>query len=1005
MYLDACWCFDLMVEVCHNMACRRHGAADDYLRLHAQTHRSLKYYVRYKYGVSEEFNTFDQNPWHGAGQGAADAALRYITLSDSLIDAYHSKIQPWAIHDPTLTLTVFKSMKAFIDDVAMSVNGDQTSFEMLTQHAEQQLQWWTRLIQSSGGALNPSKCCCAFYTWTPDSNGILRFDTNTYNDVAIAPCNQQPQQTIKILKPRDGTRYLGTYVTRTGDTKPMQEHIWGKALLYTKAFQRTHMSRREAGVLYRSCFLPALTYSFPAIGLPPTFLERIHKLSTSTILNKMGYHRNLPRSFVFAPRNIGGIGLCNLIYEQSAQQTIILLRHMRAHTPLGLAIEVLIRTYQLWAGIRNHVLSDTQPCPWIPNQWLSFLRQSMHQNQIKITYQSWTIPPLRLNDRFLMEDFNDQNFSRMQLERLNACRMYLQVTTLSEITDHTGSELMPQVLLLRPNEPPKGLLNISFSTLQWPLVHCPSISCWRFWNSTIRNLYTGSAKGTRLNHPLGPWLPSYADYRFWHWRLHDASHLVYRNTPTAPTRVALSTMCRRTMQKFSPTVPTTLDFTGPPVTPVDPTIGQVRLPISMVSPIGPVPPQPILFTTLQQQFRASIPQWQLILFGSLRKAYTTPTLYRRLLDKQPILLVSDASVQNNGQSGFAWVIAQDATPMWRGMGLAPGPTEDMYSGRAEAFGLYAAICFLQYYILCFQPLIPPTTISCYCDNLGVITMLTTLTTTSETRPNDTTNDDRDIYMAIKEAATICPALKFQYWHVKGHQDRDPKHPLTTEEQHNVDCDNFAKKFVRAHPQRSSDLPNPEFTVAAPHLRIAGKLICRQVLPALRQAAAIPPYWDYLRRRFTWTHSDLRSIQWDTFKTALNSFLMNDQRRLVLFIHDKLALRTSKFHPHLGSTLCPSCQREPEDFWHFLECQNLERRRLFSQLQQDLAALTVKYSLHPAILTTFWLGMLSVRNDTPYPDVQADLPSVLRSTINAQNRLGWDQLFQGRVTHLWEQAIE
>ena len=104
-------------------------------------------------------------------------------------------------------------------------------------------------------------------------------------------------------------------------------------------------------------------------------------------------------------------------------------------------------------------------------------------------------------------------------------------------------------------------------------------------------------------------------------------------------------------------------------------------------------------------------------------------------------------------------------------------------------------------------------------------------------------------------------------------------------------------------------------------------------------------------------------------------------------------------------MCPSCQREPEDFWHFLECQNLERRRLFSQLQQALAALTVKYSLHPAILTTFWLGMLSVRNDTPYPDVQADLPSVLRSTINAQNRLGWDQLFQGRVTHLWEQAIE
>jgi len=38
MFLDAWWCFDLMVEACHNMACRRHSAANDYLCLHAQTH-------------------------------------------------------------------------------------------------------------------------------------------------------------------------------------------------------------------------------------------------------------------------------------------------------------------------------------------------------------------------------------------------------------------------------------------------------------------------------------------------------------------------------------------------------------------------------------------------------------------------------------------------------------------------------------------------------------------------------------------------------------------------------------------------------------------------------------------------------------------------------------------------------------------------------------------------------------------------------------------------------
>jgi len=121
----------------------------------------------------------------------------------------------------------------------------------------------------------------------------------------------------------------------------------------------------------------------------------------------------------------------------------------------------------------------------------------------------------------------------------------------------------------------------------------------------------------------------------------------------------------------------------------------------------------------------------------------------------------------------------------------------------------------------------------------------------------------------------------------------------------------------------------------------------------------------------------------TFKTVLQSFLRNNQRRMILFTHDKLALRMSKFHPHLGSQLCPSCQCKPEDCWHFLECQHMERRRLFSTLQQDLAKTTMKYSLHPAILTTFCLGMLTIRNDTPYPDVHDNLPPILCSTITAQ----------------------
>jgi len=139
LYLDARHCFDLMVEACHNLACHQHGAADDYLRLHAAMHILMKYYICHKFSISQDYNTYEQYPWHGTGQGAADAALCYIALSDALIDAYHSKIQPNIIHDPTLTITIMQSIKAFINDVAMTAAVPSSDLTALVVRAQDQL--------------------------------------------------------------------------------------------------------------------------------------------------------------------------------------------------------------------------------------------------------------------------------------------------------------------------------------------------------------------------------------------------------------------------------------------------------------------------------------------------------------------------------------------------------------------------------------------------------------------------------------------------------------------------------------------------------------------------------------------------------------------------------------------------------------------------------------------------------------------------------------------------
>jgi len=67
---------------------------------------------------------------------------------------------------------------------------------------------------------------------------------------------------------------------------------------------------------------------------------------------------------------------------------------------------------------------------------------------------------------------------------------------------------------------------------------------------------------------------------------------------------------------------------------------------------------------------------------------------------------------------------------------------------------------------------------CFCDNLGVITTLTNMQENSIVQPNDTTANDRDIYLEITAAATWCPLLSIQYLYVPSHQDTKATRPLT-----------------------------------------------------------------------------------------------------------------------------------------------------------------------------------------------------------------------------------
>jgi len=140
-------------------------------------------------------------------------------------------------------------------------------------------------------------------------------------------------------------------------------------------------------------------------------------------------------------------------------------------------------------------------------------------------------------------------------------------------------------------------------------------------------------------------------------------------------------------------------------------------------------PMRLFFTSLVDQFRHNLNTWQHSLFGPITKCQPTKAMHASCMAQGLISLISDALVQKTKQSGFAWVITTKATVLWRGIGIAPGHANNLYSGRVEAFGILAGLIFIQSYTAQYDTQqYAGTRLQCFCDNQGIISNINSMLT-------------------------------------------------------------------------------------------------------------------------------------------------------------------------------------------------------------------------------------------------------------------------------------
>jgi hypothetical protein len=241
-----------------------------------------------------------------------------------------------------------------------------------------------------------------------------------------------------------------------------------------------HLQRHEAW--YALIATVMKTIEFPLIALTLTERQCIHIMDPILMsgLPACGICCYFPRDVIYAPTKFQGVGLKNIYITMGLKQIALVSSAGQSASITGRLICTSIEATKLELGLRSSVFQSSfqkfgklaTTC-WISHTW-NFM-QDMDIKMIKGT------PSLKLrwvSNKFLVEYFHHSGFTGKSLICLNRCRLFLQVTSLADITTADGS--------LITHETWHGIYDDTRPHYYtWPNQGDPSTSDWVLWRRAL----------------------------------------------------------------------------------------------------------------------------------------------------------------------------------------------------------------------------------------------------------------------------------------------------------------------------------------------------------------------------------------------------------------------------------------------------------------------------------------------------------------------------------------
>jgi hypothetical protein len=477
--------------------------------MHNLTHHAMQHRIKSRHGLFRAYFGTDDDAMEGSGQGSGASPAIWLIYSVSLLAAFCSFSPGMKLLSPYDTLLIVSILAVFfVDDGMPGVNdAAEDSPRLLSdllEDAEKSAQSWERLLFASGGALELTKCFAYIISWDLSPSKEHRMlepheipNCSAEGDHFRGPLSLtygdiSPVRHLLVTEsPRRGRRTLGARVAPAGN--------WDDEYNFRRK-QGNELSLRVAGSAlaketarrgYTTMVCPALEYPLTVTQFSQEQCDKITSPVLRSCMAQMGYHRNSPKEVVYGPVEMGGFGFHDLFIEQGIHQVTALVGHLREKkSTTGKMMRIELDWCHLQAGTADHLLENPfSKIDYIETCWIMSIRDFLRMYKVRMEFTAHSHPvALCEGDEFIMDALRIRGqCTSGDLQRLNACRMHLRVSRLSEIANAGGTRLRSEVLKGKDS-------GIHLSEVRWPRQARPLAKDWTFWSNKLRKVFSQDGK-------------------------------------------------------------------------------------------------------------------------------------------------------------------------------------------------------------------------------------------------------------------------------------------------------------------------------------------------------------------------------------------------------------------------------------------------------------------------------------------------------------------------------